>query len=474
MVSEPALGRVIDADKLRAGDFYLDKHRAIYETILDLHKESQPVDELTVIHALTQSDRIEVAGGSDYISNLAANVPDPGNVQAYAGHIIECALRREIEAVADEIKGGRLTTDEAMVRLSEIDARQSGGVASARSSLYTLDDLAELPPPRYLVEDFIEEKGFNVLFGPTGGGKSFLALDWSLCVASGLPFYGQKVRQGPVVYIAAEGVSGYYSRAQAWCLSRAVEDVPDFRLYPEAVNFFTDETAAFEAAVRALETPPSLIVIDTMARCLTGGDENSARDVGLFIDNAGQLANKFGSALLTVHHTGKNGEDERGSSALRAACEVTMSLKPEGSGLKLSSIKQKHSADFDPWRFHLEEKAESCVIRLGSDLGRLSSQEEQIIETVSASFGTDWVSASKIIDVSEIPKSSFYRSLKGLVERGSLEERSAGGQRKEYRVPPDSLAVPNLPKPSTGQAETVPSHPPFLRVGRGTDGSGSK
>ena len=56
MVSEPALGRVIDADKLRAGDFYLDKHRAIYETILDLHKESQPVDELTVITGLGASN----------------------------------------------------------------------------------------------------------------------------------------------------------------------------------------------------------------------------------------------------------------------------------------------------------------------------------------------------------------------------------------------------------------------------------
>ena len=339
----------------------------------------------------------------------------------------------------------------------------------AKSRLLTIDDLADLPEPRYLISDFIRAKGTNVLFGPSGGGKSFFALDWNLCIASGLPFYGQAVDQGPTVYIAAEGVSGYFRRAQAWCLARGVEYVPDFRIYPEAVNFFSGETVALEDEIAALDKPPVLITIDTMARCMVGGDENSARDVGLFIDHADGLAKRTGAALLIVHHTGKNGDLERGSSALRGAADTMMSLKPEGAGFKLTCEKQKEAAEFEPWRFHLEEKSQSCVIRLGGDLGRLSSQGQRVLEAVSASFGTDWVSATKVLGATEVPKSSLYRSLNELVERGSMEERPVGKQQKEYRVKPDLTTVPDRPRPSPETAETVPSHPTPLGVGYGTE-----
>ena len=334
--------------------------------------------------------------------------------------------------------------------------------------LLTLDQLADLPEPSYLVEDFIRARGMTVLYGPSGGGKSFAALDWSLCIATGQPFYGQAVQQGPVVYIAAEGASGYYSRAQAWCNSRGVAEVPDFRFWIEAPNFFRSETTALEVALAELDKPPVLIVIDTLARCLVGGDENSARDIGLFIQNAEKLAKRHGSALLIVHHTGKSGELERGSSALRGAADTMLCLKPDGANLKLTCEKQKDAAEFDPWRFHLEPQNESCVIRLGDDVGRLSDHEQRILETVSESFGTEWVSATKVKEVSDIPKSSFYRSLNTLVERNLIEERQATKHRKEYRLTQTANPVPSRPKPSHGTTETVPSHPPFSGVGHGT------
>jgi hypothetical protein len=59
--------------------------------------------------------------------------------------------------------------------------------------LLSIRDLASMPAPSYLLRDFIRARAFNVLFGPSGVGKSFLTLDWSLCVASGLSWYGQDV-----------------------------------------------------------------------------------------------------------------------------------------------------------------------------------------------------------------------------------------------------------------------------------------
>ena len=103
-----------------------------------------------------------------------------------------------------------------------------------------------------------------------------------------------------------------------------------------------------------------------MARSMIGGDENAARDVGMFIAAADELCKASGAARLIVHHTGKNGEDERGSSALRGAADLMAALKPDGAGLRLECVKAKDSEPFEPWNLHLEPLADSCHIGLGS------------------------------------------------------------------------------------------------------------
>ncbi len=78
-----------------------------------------------------------------------------------------------------------------------------------------------------------------------------------------------------------------------------------------------------------------------MARSMVGGDENAARDVGLFIDNVDQVRRRYGAAALVVHHTGKDGKLERGSTALRGAADTLVALRPDDDELKLTCEKQK-------------------------------------------------------------------------------------------------------------------------------------
>ena len=96
LVSEPALNRVIDDVKLGSTDFYLDRHKAIYEVMLDLSSADKPCDELTVNEALAGSNKVDEAGGKDYVSELAAKVPDPGNVYHYAEIVKENSLLRRL------------------------------------------------------------------------------------------------------------------------------------------------------------------------------------------------------------------------------------------------------------------------------------------------------------------------------------------------------------------------------------------
>ena len=105
LVAEPALTRVIDEVKLNAADFYLDRHRAIFECAYDLYAASKPVDELSVSEALTQRNKIEEAGGKHYVSELAAKVPAAGNAKHYAEIVQQNSLLRRLLGAGQEIQG---------------------------------------------------------------------------------------------------------------------------------------------------------------------------------------------------------------------------------------------------------------------------------------------------------------------------------------------------------------------------------
>ena len=105
LVAEPALTRVIDEVKLNAADFYLDRHRAIFEAIHDLYAASKPVDELSVAEALTQHNKIDEAGGKHYVSELAAKVPAAGNAKHYAEIVQQNSLLRRLLGAGQEIQG---------------------------------------------------------------------------------------------------------------------------------------------------------------------------------------------------------------------------------------------------------------------------------------------------------------------------------------------------------------------------------
>ncbi len=105
LVAEPTLTKVIDEVKLNAADFYLDRHRTIFECVHDLYAAAKPVDELTVGEALTQRNLIDQAGGKHYVSELAAKVPAAGNAKHYAEIVQQNSLLRRLLGAGQEIQG---------------------------------------------------------------------------------------------------------------------------------------------------------------------------------------------------------------------------------------------------------------------------------------------------------------------------------------------------------------------------------
>jgi hypothetical protein len=206
----------------------------------------------------------------------------------------------------------------------------------------------------WVIKHYLEADTTGLLFGAPQAYKSFLALDWSLCVGTGKAWQGHKVKQGPVFYINGEGFGGIAKRVEVWCSENDIDlDGADFFFSERAAQFYDEESAqdvieAIEEMVAAVGEPPRLVTIDTLARNF-GGDENSTGDMNLFIDRVdNEIRARWGCTVLIVHHTGvSNAKRARGSSALGAAMDFSFLLERsdmDSMQSKLTGVKMKDGA----------------------------------------------------------------------------------------------------------------------------------
>jgi hypothetical protein len=219
----------------------------------------------------------------------------------------------------------------------------------------TLAQLKARPKPEWLVHRLLVKGDTSLLTAKHASFKSFFALDLALCVATDTPWHSYEVTCGPVVYVAAEGVTGLTKRAEAWCAHHDVDPGSNFKVLGVPVQ--VADTATREAFIAALgHIKPVLIVVDTLARCSVGLDENNAGDMGTFADALDILARATGAHVMTVHHNNKGG-DYRGSSALPAAVGTHLCLErfDQTDAVILSVLKQKDAEELTPLTF---EKAE--------------------------------------------------------------------------------------------------------------------
>lgn len=206
------------------------------------------------------------------------------------------------------------------------------------------DFCAEPAPIRWLVKHWLQEQALIMAHGPSGGGKTFAVLDWSLHIASGLTeWHSHKVKPGPVVYLAGEGHHGLRSRVAAWKQHHRAGHL-DMWISKTGTDLNTAEGyARVVEAIRALPYPPSLINVDTLHRFLAG-DENSSVDAKTMIDACAALMREFSCSVLLVHHTGVADEAQhraRGSSAWKGALEIEISVVPAKGDTPIQIVQRK-------------------------------------------------------------------------------------------------------------------------------------
>lgn len=245
----------------------------------------------------------------------APNIPPPAEASKTLAELIrECADEREdIRA-----RGGW-------------DEESLGRYRPLRFLLNTMRDIKPTVSDRYFVKGWLTADSLTAIGGPPKHGKSFVALDMAGHIALGIPWRGFKVRQGNVLYIAAEGATGFKDRMVAWRNEHVAEDGdPPFLLITSRLDLVKDVDAFIEDVEWQTGSggSPHVLFIDTVARTFSG-DENSTEHMVAYVQACDKVRERLDCSVVAVHHFGYEGTRLRGSSALPAAVDTMISVKKD-------------------------------------------------------------------------------------------------------------------------------------------------
>jgi hypothetical protein len=238
-------------------------------------------------------------------------------------------------------------------------------VAELRAALHSASDELEMKDNAYLIKGWLDEEAVSLVYGTSNTGKSFFAIDLAFHVAAGIPWQGHRVKQGAVLYLAAEGGKGFKRRLGALKVGRAelFEQGKDaFRYLQVQIDLRSEDSNAICAAVG--DHAYSLVIVDTLAMTFGDGNENDARDMTEFMRQVNALRERMGCHVMLIHHPGKDtARGARGSSTLRASIDTEILIESEApSGIRTATCSKQRDGEVGlSVAFTLE------IVQLGTD-----------------------------------------------------------------------------------------------------------
>lgn len=243
-----------------------------------------------------------------------------------------------------------LGPDDYINGLTPIDLDAPTGEAKAKPNDFTFNTISteeimatEYPPIMWVVPDYVPE-GFSVLAGRQKLGKTWLALDLAVAVATGGAALGQiSCEAGDVLYLDMEnGPRRIQSRMQTF--------YPDERNRPDLsrLQFATEAPSLDKGFIPACDkwrrsvAKPRLIVIDVLQRVKPTGSKarNAYENDYAAFQELQTWATENHIGVLALHHTKKGGADDplealSGSNGLSACADTTLVLDRDGNGTTL-------------------------------------------------------------------------------------------------------------------------------------------
>lgn len=408
--------------------------------------------------AAAERARLEARAQAERVAEKAAiGTRSPQETAEYRDVLHDQLLweraRREARAILDTEESADVDFDALFLDRGQLDGLQS---------------------PNPLIPGVLPRHAYGVLRGRDQSFKSFVALDWSLSLATGRFWNMLPVSPARVLYIAGEGAWGLRSRLAAWeSRSQLAVDPDMFTVRQVALNLHRPGPA-FAHLLEHIEAGAyGLVVVDTLRR-VSGAADGNGSEMGAVVDNLDAIKHAtHDGSVLVVAHTDKGDNDSRGYSGIEDDADFVWHARREGLQLELELTKMKDGPDgitVHMRAFPVPEHG-SLVLTPAVKVERdeATESEGKLLTTLLSVFPEGAYSGA-LRDASGLPKTTYHRALAALVRRGAVQNsgshqrpfyeatgltapaeshmpQSPADLQESHQVPPESQGVPLVPRP---------------------------
>jgi hypothetical protein len=252
-----------------------------------------------------------------------------------------------------EFDAFKKATKSAAAFMKETDDETEDPAAIQPYPFTLLQDVEVELGSKFVIRDVIPYQALGEIYAPPGGGKTAVAIDMGLHIATGRTYRKRRTEQQPVVYVALEGHNGINNRVVAARRNLHLDEQDiAFALVKVAANFRVQETAQKVAAnVKALVEKYTgnnpVLFIDTFQAALgAGGTDCDPVQVTSLIENVKSGLISIGCTVIVIHHTGKDAsKGSRGWSGLLGALDFELEIDRKKDARFMYISKERDAVD---------------------------------------------------------------------------------------------------------------------------------
>lgn len=293
--------------------------------------------------------------------------------------------------------------------------------------------------PSWIIKGVLPRAEMAVVYGDSGSGKTFFVLDLAIAVATGAEWRGIQVKKGRVVYVAAEGASGFRNRLKAYAHEQQIDLADlDIGVISSAPNMMEKADAVDVAKSVVYSGGADIVVLDTFAQVMPGANENSGEDVGKALAHCKGIHRATGAMVILVHHSGKDSSrGARGWSGLRAAADCEIEVIRSNDDRAATVTKLKDGEDGAEFGFKLQtvvvgfddddDEITSCVLEHTEGGARAIKTKKKALKG-----DVQKLVVSTLADMTELSGEGVDRDVLIGVVVGKLVHDGNGRDRREF------------------------------------------
>ena len=385
---------------IKPEDFYLLRNRHIWEVMRNLIEEGMHLDYLTLHDGLHSKGWLEEVGEDAYLIQMIQDTPTALHAESYARIIKDKANKRRIADLSLKVVQNAYSEKTFMDLHEDVGNLVTGYSALPGNSerlVYSAEQLcsSEVGELTWILKDWIMAGGINLIAGMPAAGKSFLALDLAIGIAStGFAWNDQPVPLGKVTYHFLDGsFRGMRSRVLKLCNARGIQPPANltFDFSPLSLRE-PHEVLALKQRISSQGV--SVVIFDVMAKFAPGADENSVAEMSPLMNSMREIANQLGTTFILIHHLNKGISNDfsyrvRGSTDILGSVDTAIIVNYENSSaansIRVIQPQKMREAELPkPLRFQLVSEDQMITLKFSDtenpQLLKEIGQQERIFQ----------------------------------------------------------------------------------------------